>query len=74
MKLRIMHKPRLEMTEPFIVEVNSLEEAKKIIDLLNEYDAFQYVNLISSNDGLLNSNELEQWDENKNEWLKWYVI
>lgn len=44
-KLRVSHFPQVPCKE-FNVEVSSIEEAKKIMDVLAEYDLFQYENRI----------------------------
>lgn len=68
-QLRISHFPQLPCKE-FIVEVNDLEEAKKIMDLLANYDLFQYENNIKPD--YCNATVLEQYDEEEQEWISWY--
>jgi hypothetical protein len=68
MKLRLSHFPQIPC-KPFIVEVVSLEEAKKIMDVLANYDLFQYENRIKSD--YCNSTILEYWDEEEQDWLSW---
>lgn len=68
MKLRIKHYPQIQC-KPFIVEVNSLEEAKKISDTLAYYDLFQYENKIKPD--YSNMTILEEYDEKEKEWLSW---
>lgn len=45
MKLRVSHFPQVPC-KPFIVSVDSLKEAKKIFDVLANYDIFQFENRI----------------------------
>lgn len=68
MKLRVCHYPQIPC-KPFIVKVASLEEAKKIMDTLADYDFFQYRNNIKPD--YSNSTVLEQWDEEEKDWLCW---
>jgi hypothetical protein len=59
MKLRVCHYPQIPC-EPFIVGVDTLEEAKKMMDTLADYDLFQYNNKIKPD--YSNMTILEQWD------------
>jgi hypothetical protein len=67
-KLRICHYPQIPC-EPFIVKVESLEEADKIMNTLANYDLFQYENKIKPD--YSNMAILEQWDEEEQEWCDW---
>lgn len=67
-KLRICHYPQIPC-EPFIVEVESLEEAHKIMNILANYDLFQYENKIKPD--YSNMTILEQWDEEEQDWYDW---
>lgn len=69
-KLRINHVPQLGIDKSFIVEVENLKEAKKIMDLLANYDLFQYENRIKPD--YCNMTVLEEFDELENEWFNWY--
>ncbi len=74
MKLRISHFPQVPC-KPFHVEVNSIDEAKKIMDTLAYYDLFQYNNRIKPD--YCNVTTLEMWDENSDGegtpgWINWY--
>jgi hypothetical protein len=68
MKLRVCHFPQIPC-KPFIVSVETLEEAKKIMDTLANYDLFQYDNKIKPD--YANMTVLEQWDEIDQGWLSW---
>ena len=67
-KLRISHFPQVPCS-PFIVEVNDVQEAKKIMDILADYDYFQYHNNIKPD--YANVTILEEWNEEEQEWLSW---
>lgn len=68
-RLRIAHFPQIPC-KPFYVDVDSLEEAKKIMDTLAFYDLFQYENNIKPD--YCNICTLEMWDETEKEWCSWY--
>jgi hypothetical protein len=68
MKLRIAHFPQIPC-KPFYVEVEDLEQAKKISDVLAYYDIFQFENRIKPD--YCNATVLEQWYEEEQEWLSW---
>ncbi|APQ78710.1 hypothetical protein [Clostridium botulinum] len=67
--LRVSHFPQIPCN-PFIVEVSSIEEAKKIFDVLANYDLFQYENKIKPD--YCNATVLEYWDKEEEEWLEWH--
>lgn len=68
MKLRVAHYPQIPC-KPFHVEVKDLQEAKKIFDVLANYDQFQLDNRIKPD--YCNSTVLEQWDEEEKDWMSW---
>jgi len=68
MELRVVHFPQVPC-KPFYVEVGDLQQAKKIIDVLANYDLFQFDNRIKPD--YCNMTVLEQWDEDEQEWLSW---
>lgn len=68
-KLRICHYPQIPC-EPFIVKVKDLYEAKKIYNILADYDAFQYDNNIKPD--YCNMATLEEYCEEEKEWRDWY--
>lgn len=67
-KLRVQHFPQIPC-EPFLVEVSSLEEAKKISDTLAFYDLFQFHNKIKPD--YCNATVVQEWDEEEGEWWDW---
>ncbi len=69
-KLRVWWIPQVP-GKPFYVPVNSVEEAKKVLDLLAAYDAFQLENRIKGD--YANTGGLEMWNEQENEWYSWEI-
>lgn len=67
-KLRVSHFPQIPC-KAFIVEVEDLKQAKKIMDILANYDLFQYENKIKPD--YCNTTVLEEFDEEEQEWLSW---
>lgn len=66
--LRIAHIPQLG-GHAFHVNVDHLQEAKKIMDVLAAYDHFQYENRIKPD--YANATFLEEFDLNDGEWVSW---
>lgn len=56
--------------EAFHIPVESVEEAKKIMDVLAFYDCYQLNNNIKGD--YCNTGGLEVWDEEFDEWTDWY--
>lgn len=69
MKLRVWHIPQVPM-KAFHIEVLSPEEAWKIMNILWDYDNFQYENNVKPD--YSNDTGLEYWDEEEKDWLEWY--
>lgn len=69
MKLRVWHIPQVPM-KPFHVEVETIEEAWKIMNTLWDYDIFQCENKVKPD--YFNATGLEYFDEEENDWLEWY--
>ena len=69
MKLRVWHICQIGKVDPFYVDVNSIEEAWKILNVLADYDLFQFENRIKPD--YSSANGLEYFDEEENEWLDW---
>ncbi|MEF2965057.1 hypothetical protein V3851_04370 [Paenibacillus sp. M1] len=69
MKLRVWWIPQIPM-KSFNVDVESVEEAEKILNVLADYDLFQYENRVKGD--YANAGGLQYWDEEENEWLEWY--
>ena len=68
-KLRVWHIPQVP-GNPFTVDVSSVEEAVKIMDVLADYDEFQRVNNIKPD--YCNASGLDQWSEEDQEWESWF--
>jgi hypothetical protein len=64
--LRVWHIPQVPM-DAFYVPVNSIEEARKVLDVLAYYDLFQFENNIKPD--YCNMNGLEVFENG--EWLEW---
>ncbi len=67
-QFRIWHIPQIPM-KPFHVSVSSVEEAKKVLIVLADYDKFQVENNIKPD--YCNVSGLEYYDEEQQEWLEW---
>lgn len=67
-KLRVSHIPQIPF-KAFQVEVKDLAEAKKISDVLANYDLFQYENNIKPD--YSNATFIEEYDETENAWISW---
>lgn len=69
MKLRVWHVPKVPM-KPFYIDVDSVEQAWGILNVLWDYDLFQYENRIKKN--FFRASGLEYFDEEEQEWCEWY--
>lgn len=69
MNLRVAHFPQIPC-KPFDVEVEDLKQAKLVMDVLSNYDLFQYENSIKPD--YCNVTVLEMWDEEVEDWCNWY--
>lgn len=67
-KLRIWHIPQVPM-KSFNVEVSSIEEAWRILNILWDYDDFQYKNEIKPDYASVSG--LQYYDEEEKEWYDW---
>lgn len=68
-KLRVLHFPQIPCN-PFEIKVEDLKEAKKMCDVLANYDLFQYENRIKPD--YSNMTIVEEFDEKEQEWVSWY--
>lgn len=68
-KLRVWHIPQVPM-KAFHVDVETPEEAIKVLDILSDYDLFQFENRVKPD--YCNVQGLEVWDEQEGEWCEWY--
>lgn len=67
--LRVWHCPQAPM-KPFVVVVDSLEEAIKILDILTEYDLFRYENKVKPN--YCSVQGIKEYDPVDEEWYEWH--
>jgi len=67
-QLRVLHFPQVPC-DPFKVSVESLDEAKKVMDMLADYDLFQFEHKIKPD--YANTTILEELDEVHREWVCW---
>ena len=70
-KLRVWWIPQVGIEEAFYIPVESVEEGKKVIDLLAAYDAFQLQNKVKPD--YLNVGGLQMLDEISQDWEDWYM-
>ena len=68
-KLRVWWIPQVP-GQPFYVEVETVNEASKIITVLQDYDAFQLAQNIKPD--YSNAGGLEVLVEEPNDWEEWY--
>lgn len=68
-KMKVWWVPRVPMTTAFEVEVSSVDEGAKLLNVLGLYDAFQYENRIKPD--YCNAGGLEMLDD-EGEWVEWY--
>lgn len=67
MKLRVWHIPQIPM-KPFRVDVKDVEEGKKLLNVLADYDLFQLENHIKPD--YSNASGLEIFEDG--EWCDYY--
>lgn len=68
-KMRVWWIPQVGVSTAFYVPVETVEEAKKVMDLLGAYDCFQFNHNIKPD--YCNAGGLEVWDEDEQEWIDW---
>lgn len=69
-QLRVKHFPQIPC-KAFEVEVESVQEAVKIMDVLAEYDLFQYKNRIKPD--YSNMTVLEKYCDDCEDWIVWDI-
>jgi Superinfection exclusion gene product 17 len=71
-KLKVSWIPQLGMKgDPFIVYVETLLEAKILLDTLAFYDLYQFNNNIKGD--YANVGGLDYWDEEEQDWCIWWI-
>ena len=68
-KLRVWHIQQIPI-KAFYVDVGTPEEAIKILDILAEYDMFQFQNRVKGD--YCSAQGLEEFWEEENKWVEWY--
>lgn len=70
-KMRVWWCPQVGMCDKhFYIPVHSVEEAKKIMDVLAYYDCYQMNQHVKGD--YANCGGLEVWDETEQEWCDWW--
>lgn len=70
-KMRIWWCPQVGVCkEHFYIPVDTVEEAKKIMDVLAYYDCYQMNQNIKGD--YCNCGGVQMWDEDEQEWNDWY--
>lgn len=70
-KLRVWWIPQVGLSNSFYIPVKSVEEGKKVMDLLAIYDMFQLQNNIKPD--YINTGGLQIFNEEEREWEDWYL-
>ena len=70
MKLRIWWIPQIPDSNAFVVEVECVKQAHLVIDVLAQYDLYQYEHRVKPD--YSNAGGLEQFDPESDEWFDWY--
>ena len=69
-KLRVWHIPQVPGKQ-FYVYVDTIEEGKKVMDILAAYDLFQLENRIKPD--FTNVQVLQMYEESENDWIDWDI-
>lgn len=69
-KLRVWWISQVPM-ESFYIPVGSVEEGKKVLDLLAAYDAWQLQNRVKPD--YTNVGGLQMYNEDEQDWIDWYI-
>jgi len=72
-KLRVWWIPQIPLKKgekSFIVEVESVREGKKLLEVLANYDTYQYMNKIKPD--YSNAGGLEIFEDNY--WVEWHCV
>lgn len=68
--MRVWHNCQVGAVDNFYVDVNSVEEAIKVLKTLWDYDLFQYENGVKPD--YCNASGLEEFNEKTNDWEEYY--
>jgi hypothetical protein len=67
--LQVWWIPQVGMSKVFTVDVATPEEGGKLLEVLAQYDLYQWKNRIKPD--YSNAGGLRQWDADEGEWLEW---
>ena len=70
-KLRVWWMPQVGANATFYVPVASVEQARRVMDILAAYDCFQYNHNIKPD--YCNCGGLQMLDDETGEWEEWYM-
>lgn len=70
-KLRVWHMPQVDGNTTLYIPIKSIEEGKKIMDILACYDLFQFENNIKPD--YCNMNGIQMFNEECQEWEDWFL-
>lgn len=72
-KMRVWWIPQVGAVDtPFYIPVESVVEAKKILDTLAFYDCYQFNKRVKGD--YCNTGGLQTWDEEEQDWVDWEYI
>lgn len=69
-KMRVWWMPQVGANATFYIPVNSIEEARKYMDILAAYDEFQYEKRIKPD--FSNTGGVQVWDDEEQDWMDWH--
>lgn len=69
-KMRVWWMPQVGTDATFYIPITTIEEAKKIMDMLAAYDCFQWNHNIKPD--YCNTGGVQVWDEDSHEWNDWF--
>ena len=70
-KLRVWWIPQIGIGQTFYIPVETVEDGKKMMDILAAYDLFQLQNNVKPD--YSNVGGLQMWDEEEKEWCDWFM-
>lgn len=70
-KLRVWWISQIGIGQTFYIPVKTVEDGKKIMDILAAYDLFQLQNNVKPD--YSNTGGLQMWNEEEKEWCDWYM-
>lgn len=70
-KMRVWHIPQIGYEATYYVPVKTVEEGRKVLDILAAYDLFQLENHIKPD--FASTNGIQVFNEEAQEWEDWYL-